>query len=209
MFVNGRWHLRRSDGQPNIVLDFGAPGDLPVVGDWNGDGVDTVGVFRQGTWHIRNSNTGGVAEASFFFGNPGDSPIAGDWSGTGADRPGLYRRSNGRVYIRNSLTSGFADNEFWFGVSGDMPVVGDFDGNGRDTVSIFRPSQRRFYIINQLGGPNAAPVAEYSYAYGISGDLPLVGDWNGDNVDSPGVFRSGTFYLRNSNSSGVADVVYQ
>jgi hypothetical protein len=150
-----------------------------------------------------------VAESSFLFGNPGDSPIAGDWNGNGADRPGLYRRSNGRVYIRNSLTSGFADSEFWFGTSGDIPVVGDFNGNGRDTVSIFRPSQQRFYIINQLPGQGGAPMAEYSYLYGIGGDLPLVGDWNGDDVDSPGVFRAGVFYLRNANSSGAADVVYQ
>jgi hypothetical protein len=209
MFVNGRWHLRRSDGQPNIVFDFGTAGDVPVVGDWNGNGVDTPGVFRRGTWYIRNSNSTGMADASFFFGNPGDSPIAGDWTGNGEDRPGVYRRSNGKVYLRNSLSSGFADNDFWFGIAGDMPVIGDFDGNGRDTVSIYRPSQRRFYIVNQLGDDGAAPVAEYSYTYGIGGDRPLVGDWNGDGVDSPGVFRAGTFYLRNSNSAGGANLTYQ
>lgn len=210
MFVNGTWHLRRSDGQPNIVFNFGNVGDLPVVGDWNGDGTDTPGVFRRGTWYLRNSNTTGVANISFGFGDPGDTPFAGDWAGNGIDRPGLHRRSDGRVYLRNSHTTGIADIDFFFGNPGDIPVIGDFDGDGEDTVSLYRPSQQRFYIINRLGSNNGGlGAADYFYNYGIAGDRPLAGDWNGDGVDSPGVFRGGTFYLRNSNSTGAANLVYQ
>ncbi len=210
MYVNGRWHLRRSDGQPNIVFDFGNPGDLPVVGDWNGDGVDTPGVVRNGTWYLRNSNSAGVAHLTFGFGDPGDTPFAGDWNGDGVDTPGLHRRSDGRVYLRNSNTTGIADIDFFFGNPGDIPVIGDFDDDGRDTVSLYRPSQQRFYIINRLGqNKGGLGAADYFYTYGIPGDLPLAGDWNDDGVDSPGAFRAGTFYLRNDNSSGSADIVYQ
>ncbi|HEX9761503.1 MAG TPA: hypothetical protein VGA97_00250, partial [Acidimicrobiia bacterium] len=64
--------------------------------------------------------------------------------------------------------------------------------------------------INRLGSNNGGlGAADYFYTYGISGDRPLAGDWNGDGVDSPGVFRGGTFYLRNSNSTGAANLVYQ
>ena len=39
--VEGRHH-RLDDGVA------GAPGDVPVAGDWNADGRDDVGVFRNG-----------------------------------------------------------------------------------------------------------------------------------------------------------------
>ena len=208
VFANGAWHLRRSDGGPNIVFQFGDPGDVAVVGDWNGDGVDTPGVVRGGLWHIRLSNTTGVADSSFWFGDPGDAPFSGDWTGNGADTPGVFRRSDGRVLLRNSNTTGIADRWFFFGNPGDIPVPGDFDGSGVDTVSLYRPSEQRFYIINRLGADGGGlGFADYSYVYGNPGDRPLSGDFNGDNVDSPGIYRSGTFYLRNSNSSGNADIV--
>ncbi len=210
MFVNGTWHLRRSDGGPNIVFNFGNSGDLPIVGDWNGNGVDTPGVVRNGTWYLRNSNSTGIADLSFMFGDAGDTPFAGDWTGNGIDTPGLHRRSDGRVYLRNSNTTGIADIDFFFGNAGDIPIVGDFNNDGRDTVSLYRPSLQRFYIINRLGSNQGGlGAADFFYTYGNSGDRPLAGDWNGSGVDSPGVFRSGTFYLRNSHSSGAADLVYQ
>lgn len=44
------------------------PVDLPVVGDWDGDGVMTVGVRRGDRFLLRNSNSGGVADVDFRFG---------------------------------------------------------------------------------------------------------------------------------------------
>jgi hypothetical protein len=51
------------------------------MGDWNNDGIDTIGIYRTGTFYLRNSNTNGFAEVVFALGNPGDMPIAGDWDG--------------------------------------------------------------------------------------------------------------------------------
>ena len=58
----GRWHLWRSDGAH--VFTFGNPGDVPFLGDWDCDGVDTPGLFRQsdGFAYLRNSNDSGVAD---------------------------------------------------------------------------------------------------------------------------------------------------
>jgi len=52
-----------------------------VMGDWNNDGVDTIGVYRNGTFYLRNTNTVGFAEIVFDLGIPGDMPIAGNWDG--------------------------------------------------------------------------------------------------------------------------------
>jgi len=68
-------------GIADIALNYGLPGDQPVMGDWNNDGIDTIGIYRQGTFYLRNENTNGFAELVFGLGNPGDMPIAGNWDG--------------------------------------------------------------------------------------------------------------------------------
>jgi hypothetical protein len=146
--------------------------------------------------------------ASFFYGSPGDLPFMGDWDCDGVETPGLYRQSDGFVYLRNSNSQGFADVSYYFGIAGDIPVAGDFDGDGCDTVSIYRPSQARFHIINRLGSDNSGPVADYSFLFGTPGDIPFMGDWNGDGVDTPGLRRpsNGFVYLRNSNTQGFSEI---
>ena len=56
-------------------------GDKPVAGDWDGNGTDTVGIYRNGWFYLRNSNTNGIADLIFALGVQGDEPIVGDWDG--------------------------------------------------------------------------------------------------------------------------------
>ena len=58
---------------------FGDPGDLIVAGDWNGDGRDSVGLFRPATGrvYLRYSNSAGPADREFVFGADGWVPVAG------------------------------------------------------------------------------------------------------------------------------------
>jgi hypothetical protein len=64
-----------------VALNYGNPGDLPITGDWNNDGIDTIGVYRNGQFMLRNANTIGFADTIFALGINGDMPIAGDWDG--------------------------------------------------------------------------------------------------------------------------------
>jgi hypothetical protein len=75
------------------VFQFGQPGDLPVVGDFNGDGIDEIGVFRNGMWIVdmNGNHEMDAHDAVFALGGPGDLPVAGDWTGDGVDKPGVYR----------------------------------------------------------------------------------------------------------------------
>ncbi|MGI9586542.1 MAG: TolB family protein, partial [Acidimicrobiia bacterium] len=86
----GRWMLR--DGGLVEEFFYGNPGDFPFVGDWNCDGVDTPGLYRQadGFVYLRNTNTQGNADVSFFFGDPGDVPLSGDFNGDGCDTVSIY-----------------------------------------------------------------------------------------------------------------------
>jgi hypothetical protein len=172
--------------------------------------TDTVGVQDPvtGQWTLRDENTN---TKTVVYGNPGDVAFTGDWDCDGVDTPGLYRRSDGFAYLRNSNTTGIADVTFLFGNPGDLPLAGDFDGDGCDTLSIYRPSEARFYIINELGSAGSGlGAAEFSFEYGNPGDVPVIGDWDGNRVDTPGLRRpsDGFVYVRNSNSTGLADISY-
>ena len=54
--------------------------------------------------------------------------------------------------------------------------------------------------------PGALPtgVANTSFVYGDAGDRPLMCDWDGDSLRTPGIHRGFTFHLRDSVSSGQA-----
>src|SRR5437764_11379781 len=87
------FYLRNSNtsGTADVSFRYGGPGDVPLAGDWNGDGTSTIGVHRGNAFYLRNSNSSGVADLTFTFGDPGDIPLVGDWNGDGVDTIGLYR----------------------------------------------------------------------------------------------------------------------
>lgn len=206
----GEWHLRHSDGTVNTFY-FGNPSDYPFAGDWNCNGQDTPGLYRQsdGFVYLRNSNTQGIADIRFFFGNPGDVPIAGDFNGDGCDSVSIYRPSEQRFYIVNKLGSndgglGAAEFSFIFGNPGDKPFVGDFDGDQIDEIGLHRESTGFVYFRNTL----TTGIADNQFFFGNPGDRLLAGDWGtSDGTDTPAVFRpsEAKFYFRYSNTQGIAD----
>ena len=73
-------------------FSYGRTSDVQVMGDWNDDGSRTPGVFRAGTWHLRNSLSAGPADIVVSFGRDGDLPVVGDWDGDGRTGIGIVRR---------------------------------------------------------------------------------------------------------------------
>jgi hypothetical protein len=211
------FELRRPDGgghgtavnaYESLLVAQPVPNEEPPCPDGMEEECDTVAFQDSGSkFYLWDQLMWGAGQDTFFYGTPGDVAFSGDWDCDGVDTLGLYRRSNGYAYLRNSNTQGVADITFFFGVAGDLPVSGDFDRDGCDTVSIYRPSEGRFHITNRLGSDDQGFVADYSFLFGVPGDKPFVGDFDGDGVDTIGLHResSGLVYFRNSNSSGFAD----
>ena len=108
---------------------FGNPGDRPFVGDFDGDGVDTIGLHRPttGLVYYRNSHTPGVADSEFVFGDPGDRLFAGDWGGHGFDSPALFRPVGEMTFFRFANSAGFADAQYRLGEADWVPVAGTFN----------------------------------------------------------------------------------
>ncbi len=210
--TTGRWYLAAARGAEVASFFYGNPGDLPMVGDWDCDGVDTPGLYRQadGFVYLRNSNTQGTADVRFFFGNPGDVPLAGDFDGDGCDTVSIYRPATSQVFVINELGSGeqglgAAELTYTFGAPGDRPFVGDFDGDGVDTVGMHRESAGLVFLRNsQTRGP-----ADHELRLGDSGDTVLAGDFSGLWLDTPAIWRTAdrTFHVGHDLAGGEADRV--
>ncbi|MCC7221015.1 MAG: hypothetical protein IT490_09855, partial [Candidatus Contendobacter sp.] len=133
---NGAWDGCQQDGGLDLCLfgSFGIAGDLPVAGDWNGDGKAKVGVFRNGTWYLDYNGNGawdgcGIDRCYYgSFGQAGDLPAAGDWNGDGKAKVGVFR--NGTWYLDyngNGAWDGCGIDRCYygsFGIKGDLPVAG-------------------------------------------------------------------------------------
>jgi C1A family cysteine protease len=108
---------------------FGSTGDLPVAGDWNGDGIAEIGVFRPST-HIfyldySGNRAWGAGDVSGTFGLTGDLPVAGDWNGDGKAEIGVFRPSTHIFYLDYSGNRawGTGDVSANLGLTGDLPVA--------------------------------------------------------------------------------------
>ena len=156
-------------------------------------------VVAGNVWFLRNSLTSGFADSSFTYGTSKrvGIPVMGDWDGDGLKTPGIVYDNN-KWFLRNSNTTGFADIAFIFGFRGGLPIVGDWNGDGIDTPGVAEVEIPTETIIDwcdcitwYLRNSNTAGVADETFGWGGPG-IPLVGDWDGDGDDTPGVRGFGT-----------------
>jgi hypothetical protein len=143
------WLLRNSNspGAPDITpFAYGAADWKPVAGDWNGDGVTTVGAFDPigqfgkppATWYLRNENSAGAPDiAPFAFGAAGWKPVVGRWNGSGGtvatigafDPVGEFSQPPATWNLRNQNSVGAPTTmPFAFGETGWTPVAGAWRG---------------------------------------------------------------------------------
>jgi len=165
-------------GVADTYARFGPDGDagwIPLVGDWNGDGTDTIGLYQpsDSLFHLKNIFGGGSADVYVAFGAPGSSwmPVTGDWDGDGNDTIGLYDPIDSEFHLKDSLSPGDADHLFRFGPDGDagwMPLTGDWGGpettmasssvEGQSTLVTLADDQVR--LAAKLSSQNTTPSAQ-------------------------------------------------
>ncbi|CAL1151181.1 unnamed protein product [Cladocopium goreaui] len=126
------------------VFHYGAPGDAPVAGDWNGDGLRTIGVFRDGLWTLDTDGDGRLetTDRQVVLGQPGDKPVVGDFDGDGVDDLGVYRGGEWLTDLDGdgeleAMDEAFARDQT---TPTGEPIVGDWDGDGRDEPGVYTPT---------------------------------------------------------------------
>jgi hypothetical protein len=211
---NDRWDDGWMGCATDRCLQIGMDEDVPVVGDWSGNGTSKVGVFRpaDGGWYL-DANGNGVWEGCAVdrclqFGLSGDMPLVGDWTGSGTWKVGTFRSNDGMFFLDengNGIWDGCnIDRCLSFGMSGDTPLLGDWDGGGRIKVGTVRPSEAVVYLDYNGNGMWDGCIIDRCLQFGLPGDILLVGDWDGTGSTKLGAFRpsNATFYL-DVNGNGI------
>jgi hypothetical protein len=186
-------------GGPN----FGVAGftDIPVPGDYDGDGKLDIAVYHpsEAAWYILQGGTGFKTAFSVTWGVPG-TLIDGEWSRVWPvpadyDADGLLDIA---VFSQQDLTwyilqggSGFktafsvkwgAANAppsvaFWW-IFSDIPVPGDYDGDGKIDLAVYHYPDFTWYILQ--GATN------FKTAFSVQWGAPNFGGW-GFPVGSPDI----------------------
>jgi hypothetical protein len=206
-FRAGTWTLRRPDGTAQSV-HYGTAGDIPFVGDWDGDGVTGIGVKRGQTWYFSNNALGGangtaLTNNKFIYADTGDLPVIGVWPGQTGVGVGVVRSN--KWYLRGPSTPGAIGPSvatFVYGLIGDLPVVGDWDGDGSTTPGVTRGGGT-WYRLSSLTN-----LHSQTFKWGTFGDVPSGGDWDGNGATSPSVVRGSKWYDRNDALTSYTSRVY-
>lgn len=123
------------------VFRYGSERDIPLVGDWNGDGIDTIAVYQAGTWRLDLDGDGrwSARDGMFEFGQGGDIPLVGDWNGDGIDELVIVRGDLWIIDVDGDRRLTDADVRIRIPRANDeIPVMGDWDGDGRSEPGLYR-----------------------------------------------------------------------
>ena len=221
----GRWSIRKSgQGGPinfgayntSLSLQWGGAGDVPVPGDYDGDGRDDVAVFRpsSGMWFLLQSTTDFTTFTALGWGTGTDLTVPADYDGDGRTDVAVFRPGTGTWHLLKSSTNFTTADAIQWGLSGDVPTPGapirgamaaaagrptlstlanlarggDFDGDARADITVWRPSNGNWFARPSSNGYSTF----VNYQWGLSGDVPAPGDYDGDGTTDLTVWRPGT-----------------
>ena len=174
---------------------LGTQGDLPIPGDWDGDGIADLAVYRspirsggQSYFYYRPSSQPNVDFRTIPWGTSGDKPVVGDFDGDGKLDAAIFRPSTLSWYILQSSNGQVIQQQF--GAASDILTPADYDGDGKTNIAVFRPSTGYWYILMNSGFS--------SVQFGASGDVPVTADYDGDGRADIAVYRptNGVWYLQ-------------
>ncbi|MFC2045274.1 CARDB domain-containing protein [Chloroflexota bacterium] len=150
--------------------DFSPAGEIPYIGDFDGDGYDDAISFERNWGGVRVIRS--VPDENKFtrfclwhdeFCLGDEEPMVGDFNGDGRDDIISFDLDDGNVYVGLSTVFGFwsdgleGTRALWqtdFCNNGDEPLVGDFNGDGLDDIAYFKLDGYRARVWVSLANPS-------------------------------------------------------
>jgi len=171
--------------------------------------VDQIGVFNNGQWYVDTSSNGAWdagLDNAYNFGAAGNIQVSGDWNGNGSTKIGVYNNGSWTLDMNGSGIMG-VDNviySFGGGLTDAVPVTGDWTANGTTKIGVF--DNGTWYLdLNGNGAWNGTPTdVMATFGVGLTGAVPVTGDWTGNGTTKIGVFHDGSWYL-DLNGNGAWD----
>ena len=222
--ADGTWYIRPGPYPfpAAFSVKWGAAGvnaftQVPVWGDFDGDGVADLGLFdhRDGTWYIKQGGSSFTSAFSVKWGrstaastlpNQIQVPLAADLDGDGRLDLAYFDVSAGIWYVLQggtnfstafSITWG-APGRGSLGAPAQVPLVGDLDRDGRDDVIVFDYADGIWYVLQ--GGLNFKTA--FKVTWGTRGgsatqQIPLIADVDGDGKQDVVTydFATGTWFV--------------
>ena len=177
------FHVTRT-GAKERVIKLGRGAAQPVLGDWDGDGRVNPGIrepaSRLFTMQVKRSKT------TVKFGKSGDLPIAGNWDGNGTWEIGVRRPAA----PSSCSACPTARSRRWPSATPTTcrsPVTGTATGSPT-SASTTRPPPRSRCCRRTRWAWRSRP----SVPFGIPGDVPVTGDWDGNGITDLGVWNPAT-----------------
>ncbi len=196
---NGSFAWDGTGVDKQVFWSLGQAGEIPVRGDWNGDGRTKIGVYYNGTW-LLDYNGNGIWDGPgidklIFFGGSGYTPVVGDWNGSGTSKIGVHQNGTWLIDFNGNFQwdgSG-VDKLVFFGGVGYTPVVGDWNGSGNTKIGAYQDGT---WIIDYNGNFSWDGVAtDKLIFFGGTGYTPVVGDWNASGTSKVGAYKDGLWLL--------------
>jgi hypothetical protein len=188
-------------------------GDIPLMGDLDGDQISDLVIWRasSGTWFwlLSTQSYAPAAAGMKQWGNQslGDIPMLAEMDGDGKMDLVLWRASDGMWYWLTS-SSGYSYASYGakqWGNSGlgDIPKVADTDGDGKAELIVWRASTGTWYWLTSVSGYDYSSMTGFQWGNQSLGDVPMIGDIDGDGRTELTVWRAstGTWFWRSSTTN--------